>query len=81
MVAVLVQNQVRALPGWQDILVQVDEIDAVPDAGSRRNGFFLVEFGEVSKIGVGLLEHAAAKRQKPGYVPLLDDFLFSINVD
>ena len=58
------EDDVGAIPGGEDVLVEVGEIDAAPDAAGGGGGFVLGEFGEAMEEGVWVLEDGFAELEE-----------------
>ena len=57
----LLQNQVRALTGRQNVVAEIDQVDATPDFRGRPNNFLVGERGILVEVRVLTLEHAVAE--------------------
>ena len=66
------QDQIRALPGGEDVLFEIDEIDRAPEFQRLGNCLFVREFGITVEIGVLVAEGRVAEAKEPRHVPLLD---------
>src|SRR5271165_3926035 len=81
MAAALGQLEVGAWPGRQNVLVQIDEIDAHPDRARRRLRFVVVEIGVLPEIAAGIAEGRVAQAHEPLDVPLLEQRILGVQED
>jgi hypothetical protein len=56
MVTVFVEDEGRSLPGGDDVLLQIDEVDLLPDPAALVLGFRLREGDVAVEIGGRILE-------------------------
>src|SRR6185503_13621062 len=80
MVGALAQDQASALPGGQDVVVEVLLVDRAPDL--QRLGARLVggELGVAMEVGGGIAKRRLAQAHEAGDVPLLDDLGVGVHV-
>src|ERR1043166_6362364 len=69
MVRLFLQDEVGALARGEDVLVQVHEVDAVPDRGRGLDRLLVVERRIAVEVGLRIAERGLAQRQKSVDVP------------
>src|SRR4029077_4058369 len=74
----LLQDEVGALPRRQDVLVQIDEVDAIPDRGRGVRRFLVAQAGIAVEERFRIAERGLAKRQEAVDVPALEHALVGI---
>src|SRR5271170_8229437 len=72
------QKEVGARSRRQDILVQVDEIDASPDRSRRRLGLRIVEVGILTEITARIAERRCSQAHEALDIPLLQQRLVGV---
>jgi len=63
------EDEVGPLPGRQDVLLQIQVVDILPDVVGDLGRLALGQLGVVVEIGVGIREGAAAEFEKTIDVP------------
>src|SRR6267142_2692364 len=77
----LCEDQVGTLARRQDVLVQIDKVDARPDRARSLDRVLIGELRIAMEIGLRIAEGGAAQRQKAIDVPAQQHILVGVEVD
>src|SRR5947209_6084462 len=75
------QKQICARPCWQNVLVQVDQVDAAPNRARRRLRLGVVEIGVLPEVAARVTEGGGAKAHATRGVPVLEKLLVGVAKD
>ena len=79
MIAVLLQDQLGALAGRQDVVAQIDEVDAVPQRQRRLHRLEIGLFGIAAEIALRIAEGGFAQAHEAFKIPLLQHVLLGVD--
>ncbi len=81
MLVALGQDQVGPLPGRQDVLLQIEIVDILPDVVGDLGRFALGQLGVVVEVGVRVRESTAAEFEEALDIPGAQQIGFGIHID
>ncbi len=81
MLVALGQDQVGPLPGRQDVLLQIEIVDILPDVVGDLGRFALGQLGVVVEVGVRIRESATAEFEEAFDIPGAQQVGFGIHID
>jgi hypothetical protein len=81
MALALRQDQIGALPRRQNVFVQIDEVDAIPDRGRGGGRLFVGEPRIAVEVGFRVGERRAAQRQEAADIPRQQHVLLGVEIN
>ena len=81
MVGALFQDQRRARPGRQDIVLEIGEVGAFPDRQRRRGGFLVGEQRVAMEIRSRIVERGVAQGQEAPDIPVAQHRFLGVDID